>query len=259
MQVVAVQLDIAWEDKAASCARAHELVAAARPEPGALVVLPEMFATGFSMKVPRIAEGEERAAERFLAALAREFGVYVTGGVVNRAADGRGLNESLTIGPDGRELARYAKCHPFSFAGEDRHYAKGTEPLCWDWSGITVAPVVCYDLRFPELFRHAVRRGAQLYTVIANWPAKREAHWLTLLRARAIENQAWVVGVNRSGDDPWLHYPGRSLIVDPYGEVLADAGSAAGCIAAAIDPAALAAYRTEFPALADLRPEFLGG
>jgi len=120
-----------------------------------------------------------------------------------------------------------------------------------------VAPFVCYDLRFPEVFRIAAARGAQLLAVIANWPSAREAHWLTLLRARAIENQAYVAGVNRCGEDPRLRYTGRSVIIDPRGEVLADAGSDEAVITADIDLADLEEYRRSFPALADMRRELL--
>ncbi|HXH04513.1 MAG TPA: carbon-nitrogen family hydrolase [Candidatus Competibacteraceae bacterium] len=256
-QVIALQLDIVWENKAANHDKVRALLERARPEPSALVVLPEMFATGFSMKVTRIDEGEERPSERFLAALAQEFGVYVTGGLVNRAPDRRGLNQSLTFDPEGREVARYDKMHPFSFAKEDQHYAAGSTPLTFPWQGFSVCPVICYDLRFPELFRAGTRLGAEIFTVIANWPARREQHWLTLLQARAIENQAYVVGVNRAGNDPWLHYSGRSLIVDPKGEIIADAGAAEGAISALLDRAALSAWRAEFPALHDMRADLL--
>ncbi len=259
MRIIGCQVDIAWEDKSANHRQVRALVEQARPRPGALVVLAEMFSTGFSMKVPRVDEGQARPSEGFMARLARDFGVYVQGGVVNRGGDGRGLNQSVTFGPNGEELARYTKIHPFSFAKEDKWYAGGTGPLVFDWEGIKVAPLVCYDLRFPEVFRHAVRQGAQLFTVIANWPAARTSHWTTLLQARAIENQAWVIGVNRCGKDPWLAYSGRSLIVDPRGVVVADAGDGEGTVSAELDLEELLAYREQFPALADIRPEFLRG
>lgn len=257
MQIIGCQLNITWEDKPANHRKVYQLLEQAAPAPEALVVLPEMFSTGFNMKVGRVEEGEERLSERFLARLAADFGVYVQGGVVNRAADGRGLNQAVTFAPDGKEIARYTKLHPFSFAKEDRYYARGESLTTFPWQGMTVAATICYDLRFPELYRIGSRRGAMLYTVIANWPAPRESHWLTLLQARAIENQAYVIGVNRCGDDPWLHYSGHSLIVGPRGEVLADAGNDEGTISATIDLKALIAYRQEFPALADINPELL--
>jgi predicted amidohydrolase len=117
---------------------------------------------------------------------------------------------------------------------------------------VKVAPFVCYDLRFPEVFRSAVRKGAQVMAVIANWPAKRVEHWVTLLKARAIENQAYVIGVNRVGTDPKLTYPGRSLIVDPHGNVLADGGDKEAVIRAEIDAGVVDAWRRDFPALRDM-------
>jgi len=120
-----------------------------------------------------------------------------------------------------------------------------------------VAPFVCYDLRFPEIFRHAVKKGVQVYTVIANWPEPREAHWLALLKARAIENQAFVLGVNRVGRDPKNAYSGRSQILDPRGSVLADAGNAEGVFGVELDPAALLDYRKAFPAIQDMKSGWL--
>jgi len=257
MHVAGVQLDIAWEDKAANHARVRDLVAAAKPPKGALVVLPEMFATGFSMNVAGIAESTGGPTEAFFAALAREQGVFVAGGVVTKAPDGRGLNQSVTVGPDGGVLARYSKIHPFSYAGETNHYAPGTETLVYRWGEVAVAPFVCYDLRFPEIFRNATKKGAQLLTVIANWPEPREAHWLALLKARAIENQAFVIGVNRCGRDPKLAYSGRGQILDPRGNVLADGGTREGVFGADLDLPSLLSYRKDFPALQDMRSGWL--
>jgi len=219
---------------------------------GSLVLLPEMFSTGFSMDVARIAEGRERVSEAFLAAEARARGLHILAGVVN-SPSGRGRNEALLMGPDGREQARYAKLHPFSFGEEDRHFEPGRSLCTFDWQGMTVAPFVCYDLRFPEAFRAAVDLGAELLVVIASWPLAREAHWVALLRARAIENQAYVAGVNRCGDDPKNRYGGRSLIIDPRGEVLAEGGDRECVSTAELDRARLVAYRSEFPALRDRR------
>jgi predicted amidohydrolase len=121
------------------------------------------------------------------------------------------------------------------------------------WHDFQVAPFVCYDLRFPEIFRAAVKQETGLFVVIANWPSAREEHWLALLKARAIENQAYVLGVNRCGDDPKLHYSGRSQLIDPRGAILADAGESEGVISAELDLKALEEYRSSFPALADMK------
>ena len=256
MKLIGVQLDIVWEDKAATFARVRRLLEAQRPQAGALLVLPEMFSTGFSMNVAKIQEGSERAAEAFLRFLAREFNVYVLGGVVNVGADGRGRNQALAFGPDGSELVRYDKIHPFTLGEEGKHYTGGDAVHLFKWDTISVAPFVCYDLRFPEVFRSAARRKAQLLAVIANWPLPRESHWVTLLQARAIENQAYVIGVNRCGEDPKHTYFGRSMIVDPHGKIIADAGHGEGLVSADVDPQVVESWRRDFPALLDMKARY---
>jgi predicted amidohydrolase len=259
VQIVGCQLDIAWEDKQANHRRVRSLLAGAMVEPGALVVLPEMFATGFSMNVDSIAEAADGPTHAFLAALANEHKAFVMGGVVTRAADGRGLNDAVVYGPDGSLVCRYSKMHPFSFAGETKHYQGGPGVSLFEWGDLLVAPLVCYDLRFPEVFRQAVRRGAELFVLIANWPQARESHWTALLPARAIENQAFVVGLNRVGTDPHARYSGKSVILGPRGDVIAAAGEAEQLLAANLDKGPLVEYRKKFPALDDMRPELLGG
>jgi predicted amidohydrolase len=253
MKLIGVQLDIVWENKAATFDRVRRLLDAHKPQPGALLVLPEMFSTGFSMNVAGIDEGTDRPAETFLRALARKFNLYTLGGVVNVGADGRGRNQALAFAPDGRELARYDKIHPFTLGEEGKHYTGGEAIQLFNWEGISVSPFVCYDLRFPEVFRIAARRKVQLLAVIANWPYPRESHWVTLLQARAIENQAYVIGVNRCGKDPKYTYFGRSQIIDPHGQILADAGNNEGLITADIDPQVVETWRRDFPALADMK------
>lgn len=256
MKVVALQYDIAWEDRAANVATARRLAAAAAPAPGDLLVLPEMALTGFSMQVDRVADSAAREGGRALEALARECGAWVIGGLVSRAADGRGRNEAVVIAPDGTPAGRYAKMHPYSHGGEDRHYAAGAEPLVLACGGWRLAPFVCYDIRFPEIFRSAARRGADLFVVIANWLELRHEHWRLLLQARAVENQAWVVGVNRIGRDPKNAYRGGSCVIDPTGRLVAGAGAEETALVATLDHDALCAVRAAFPVLDDLRPDW---
>ncbi len=254
MKIYCCQFDIVWENKPANFARVKKLLEGAAIARGSLVLLPEMFSTGFSMNVPAIAEGNARPAEQFLAQTAKALGVWLLGGVVTATADGRGRNESVGFSPAGKEVARYCKMQPFTLGGESRHYAAGSEVVTFTWQNFIVSPFVCYDLRFPELFRAAAQRGAQLMTVIADWPVARIHHWVTLLQARAIENQAYVAGVNRCGDDPKLKYSGRSLIVSPHGDILADAGDGEKVIGAELDLPGLVKWRADFPALKDIRP-----
>jgi omega-amidase len=251
--VVCCQLDIVWEDKRANHDRVRAMLNAAPPSAGSLLLLPEMFSTGFSMDVARVSEGKGGESAAFLSGLARERACHVLGGVVTQSDDGQGRNQAVLFDTTGREVARYAKMHPFSYGGEERHYTAGESVVVFEIEGWNVAPFICYDLRFPEVFRAAVRRNAELFLVIANWPAQREAHWVTLLQARAIENQAYVAGVNRCGRDPKQSYPGRSLIVDPSGRILADGGDSETVVSADLDRDSMLAYRREFPALADMR------
>src|SRR5688572_14251842 len=255
MKVYCCQTDIAWEDKKRNFTAARQLIQSAKPEPRSLVLLPEMFATGFSMNVPAIAEGAKSETADFLARTAGEFSIYLMGGIVTTAPDQRGRNQAAVFSPEGREIARYTKMQPFSLGGEAKNYAAGDEVVIFDWEGVKVAPFVCYDLRFPELFRHAVRKGAEMFAVIANWPVMRIGHWVTLLQARAIENLAFVAGANRCGTDPKLNYNGHSVIVNEHGATLVDAADGQKVISADVDAKAIRQWRSEFPALSDMRPE----
>jgi predicted amidohydrolase len=249
-----LQLDIGWEDKPANFRKVRHLFEKAAPRGDTLVVLPEMFATGFSMNVAAVAEPYQGETENFLSALARQHAVYVLGGAAMVDKTGRARNKALLFAPNGEMVGYYAKMRPFSVGGEAQHYAAGDRPMAFSLPGITVAPFVCYDLRFPELFRQAAAtHQPELYAVIANWPEKRIEHWTRLLQARAIENQAYVIGVNRVGTDPFYAYSGRSLIVDFNGDVLADGGGEECTIGCDLDLDSLRKYRQGLPFLADLK------
>jgi len=253
MRVISVQLDIAWEDKDTNHAKVRRLLDARPDLEDSLIVLPEMFSVGFSMNVPAVVEPPDGPTHTFLSQLARQHGAWVLGGVVTPDPGGLGRNEAIAYHPEGIEIARYCKMHPFTLGGESKCYAAGTCPVVFDCREFRVAPFICYDLRFPEVFRKATRLGAELFVVIANWPTARIHHWTALLKARAIENQAFVVGVNRCGTDPTLTYTGGSIVVDPHGTVIADAGTEEGITVAKLDKKLLQTYRAEYPFLADMR------
>lgn len=251
MRAHLVQLDIAWEDPGANHALVERMLAeAAVPvAPGDLVVLPEMFDTGFSLNTERTGSAAE-ASSPWLASLARRLQATVVAGTT---APGRGKarNRALVFGPEGGEIARYDKVHPFSFGREPERFEGGSRVVVFEWGALRVSPLVCYDLRFPELFRAGLSLGAQAFVVIANWPASRVGHWRTLLAARAIENQAIVMGVNRAGADPHLVYPGSSLAVGPRGETLVDAAERPKVVALEVDPGRVLTWRDTFPAWRD--------
>jgi predicted amidohydrolase len=259
MNIVAVQHDIVWENKTANYDKVRRLLESTPPLAGDLVVLSEMFATGFNMKVAKIAEETGGETETFLSQIAREYRIFLLAGHVARGTNGKGLNQALLVNPQGDVQLRYTKIHPFSYADEDKYFTAGNELMFFDWQGFRVCPVVCYDLRFPELFRQAVKKGAEMFVVIANWPVRRKLHWETLLRARAIENLSYVVGVNRIGNDPHVSYSGLSQIIDPQGKIVAHAEEIETVISVSPSLEELRALRERFPALRDMRPEFLQG
>lgn len=250
------QLDIAWENKGENYQRVRSLLGQCKMPRGSLVVLPEMFATGFSMNAAEIAERGDGPTVGFLRELAREKGVYILGGLVRRDSKARLFNEAVCIGPTGRLVARYAKLQLFSPGGESRHYFPGADITVFRWGNMKVSVNICYDLRFPEVFRLAAQRGAEILVVIANWPTRRHAHWSALLRSRAIENQAYVIGVNRCGKDPQLEYSGDSMVLDPHGETVAAGGRKEGIISTQVDRDALKQWRRDFAVLKDMRTSF---
>jgi len=210
-----------------------------------------MFATGFSMSPERIAQAPGGITETWLVSMARGLGLHLLAGVAETASP-LPENRALLVSPDGA-VVRYAKIHPFSFANEDRSFGAGTRVVTCDVEGVRVTPLICYDLRFPEPFRLAADE-TDLFAVIANWPDRRRAHWQTLLRARAIENLAYVAGVNRVGDGDDLHYAGDSALLSPWGETLIGAAEEETVLIGDVDPARVAEARAKFPVLSDRRP-----
>ncbi|MCA0147018.1 nitrilase-related carbon-nitrogen hydrolase [Blastococcus sp. LR1] len=252
MKVAAVQHDIVWEDREANYARLAPQVARAAAAGAELVLLTETFSTGFSM-TPGIGEPEDGPSAAFLAAQAAESGVWV-GGSCPEIADGEPLpyNSFVLAGPDGT-THRYRKLHPFSHGGEHERFRAGEGPLTVTVGGVRITPFICYDLRFADVFWRAAP-DTDLYVVVANWPAARRLHWQTLLQARAIENQAYVVGCNRVGTaGDGTEHAGDSRIVSPMGELLATAAGVETIVLADVDPAEVAATRDRFRFLADRR------
>ncbi len=252
MRVGALQCDIAWEDPGANFRRLEPWIASAAASGVRLLVLPEMFACGFSMDTARVAEAPEGPSTAFLRAAASRHGLWLAGSIPERPEPGaRPYNTLLLVSPQG-ELVRYRKLHPFTFAREHEHYAAGDRHVTVSVEGLRLTLFVCYDLRFADEF-WATARATDCYLVVANWPERRRYHWRSLLVARAIENQAYVVGVNRVGSGGTLLYSGDSRIVDPWGEELAGAAQVETLLLAEIDPQRVQEARSTFPVLQDRR------
>lgn len=251
MKVAAIQHDISWEDAASTREHVTPLIAQAAAAGARLIVLAEMFATGFSMHPERIAEDEGGPTEGFLLDQAREHGTHLIASIAQRGSDGCYRNNAVVATPSGT-VHRYAKIHPFSYAREHERYTAGDRHLTVDVEGLRVTVFVCYDLRFGEEF-WARATDTDLYVVPANWPEPRREHWRTLLRARAIENQAYVLGVNRVGRHGELNYVGDSAIIDPLGRTLAEAALGESVLVAEATSASVSDVRTAFPFYADRR------
>jgi predicted amidohydrolase len=262
MRVALLQMNLAWEDWKSNHAGASKLLKRAADDGAGLALLPEMFATGFSMEGAKIAQPPGGPSEQWLRAMARGLGLHMIAGLAE-TCDASGApstlpcNNALWVTPEG-DVSRYTKLHPFSYAGEDEKFAKGEKVVTWTIEGVRVTPFVCYDLRFPEPFRLAAD-GTDLFAVVANWPERRRAHWQTLLRARAIENLCYVAGVNRVGEDGnGFKHLGDSAVLSPWGETLASAAEVETVLVVDVDPANVADARAKFPALKDRRPGYAG-
>jgi predicted amidohydrolase len=256
MRVAVLQHDIVWEDAGATRAALEPQVAAAVAAGARLIVLTEMFATGFSMRPDRINEPVGGPTERWLARQAVDRDVWLVGSIAQQdgGRDRKAVNAAVVAGPRG-ERYRYEKIHPFSYAGEDQHYRAGSTPLVVDVEDLRLAVFVCYDLRFADVFWELAPE-VDGYVVVANWPAARREHWRALLLARAIENQAYVIASNRvgaAGTRRDLDHAGDSAIIDPWGLVLAEASTEQTMLLAEVTSERVKSIRAEFPFLADRR------
>lgn len=264
MRVAGLQTDIVWESPSANFERLRPWIRSAAAAGAHLAVLPEMFACGFSMNTQTVRERFGGPSVTFLQEQAAAHGLWLAGSVpelgeeptARRGRKVRPHNTLVLAGPGG-EIHRYSKLRPFTYAGESEHYEAGNETVTVeiDCAGqlLRVSLFVCYDLRFADLFWD-VAEETDAYLVVANWPVARRQHWVSLLAARAIENQAYVVGVNRVGEGDGLTYAGDSRIIDPLGETLAAAAGGESMLLADIDPARVKQVRKDLPFLADRRP-----
>jgi predicted amidohydrolase len=250
LRVALGEYDTGWHQPDGSLNRAEVCIARAASTGARLVVLPEMCPTGFTMEPEQWAEPVDGPVFERLRVLAQQHDVFVLAGIAMRDALGH-HNVAAVFDPDGSLIATYAKQRLFAYAEEHDHYVAGTTSVIVDVDGVRVAPFVCYDLRFPELFR-AAAPATDLMVVIANWPAARRPHWDALLPARAIENLSYVVGVNRTGPGGGIRYDGGSAAYDPWGQSVATRMAVASPSVVDVSTARVRSVRESYPFLADM-------
>lgn len=258
--ITLVQIDCPLGKPAENFERAEEFVAEAGQRNSDLVVLPELWSTAYDLEnaaihaTPLAQNYKDDGWFGRLARMARSNNVWLTGSILE-ANDGRFYNCMALYSPQGELAGVYRKIHLFRLMQEEQFLAPGPEPalldLPWDKTGLAI----CYDLRFPELFRRYALDGATLVVLPAEWPHPRREHWRTLLRARAIENQCFIAACNRVGEGKGNRFFGASAVIDPWGETLIEGGETEALLTVTVDLAAVHAARSRIPVFADRRPE----
>lgn len=249
MKISLLEMDIHWQDRKRNLRKAVSLIRQASALGSDIAVLPEMFTSGFSMSA--YAEPEDGETFGFLSDTAKRYSINIVAGYAVKSGN-TAKNMAFVFDRRGVCQARYAKLYPFSYAGEHRHYQAGKGPVVFKIDGIRASVFICYDLRFPEAMRQ-VAKDISMAFVIANWPKERMSHFNTLLRARAIENQCFVIGVNRIGvDGNGLSYSGGSKVFDPWGQRV-QLKRYGELLLAVIRPAKVQEIRQRFPFLMDMK------
>lgn len=254
MKVALIQLDSVWESKKENFEKASFFAEKAAKEKCDVIILPELFATGFSMNLEVVAEHGYGESASFLSSLARRNAINLIAGLAMKApGEERARNMAVVFDRKGRPDATYTKMHSFPMSDEPLKFIEGTGTVVFNIDTMPASVFICYDLRFPELFREVAARVQAIF-VIANWPSGRKDHWETLLKARAIENQCFVIGVNRTGTDGnAIVYPGCSAIFDPSGNVVCSGNDAEEFVSGEFDPPEADRVRAAFPFLAGMK------
>ncbi|MCX7988378.1 MAG: carbon-nitrogen family hydrolase [Thermodesulfovibrio sp.] len=247
MKIGIVQLDIVWEKKEQNFLKVQKLIN--KKKDCDIIILPEMFNTGFSMN-PNLAEDKGGKTEQFLSELASSLKTYILAGYTIKS-DGKLRNVANLFSKNGEIISTYTKIHLFSLLEENKIFERGKLPTIFYINKIPCSVFICYDLRFPELFRFVSKKVYVIF-VIANWPASRAEHWRSLLRARAIENQLYIIGINRVGfDGNGILYMGNSLVFDPWGEKVVEAGEKEQFIDCVLNIKYVKEIRKKYPFLSD--------
>lgn len=259
MRISLVQMHVEAGNPDANFERASGLMERAAAEKPDLIVLPEMWNTGYALDmIDSIADPEGKRTRAFASGFCRRHGVNVAAGSIAERREDGVYNTLRIFGRDGETAGEYDKIHLFRLMDEDKHLRPGQRHGLAEIDGVRVGAMICYDIRFPELARTLALAGVRLLVVPAEWPHPRLEHWRTLLRARAIENQMYVAACNRVGSSNGTDFFGHSMIVDPWGEIVAEAGEEETILTAEIDLDLVEEVRRRIPVFEDRRPALYG-
>lgn len=252
MRCCSAQISSCWENPEATLQKICPLVTEAAESGSSIVAFPEQFATGWDPQSQRYIEDRSGPIVTTLKKYARESSIAILGSF-RESHSPLPRNTAVVIDRKGSIQALYAKVHPFTFAGEDQYYGAGEDIAVFNLGDLRLGVAICYDLRFPELFRIYANRGVQGVFVISAWPKRRRQHWELFIRARAAENQMYVIGVNTTGTNPMDEYDGASMTAAPDGSIIARAGEGETLLFSDLDAGTVDAARRHFPVYKDRR------
>jgi omega-amidase len=250
LKIGLVQYNPEWENKSENKRKISSLTKGINETD--LLVFPEMTLTGFSMSAEKLSEEMQGDSFYFFSELSSKFSTNIFAGIIEKE-NGNYFNTLIHINSTGSLVNSYRKIHPFSYSDENKYYTPGIKPVITEVKGVKTGLSICYDLRFPELFRFYAKERVDLIINIANWPIVRIAHWKILLQARAVENQCYVAGVNRVGDSPNLKYNGVSSVFDPMGAEIISVENDEKILSVEIDVDTAKEIQTKFPFLNDIK------
>lgn len=251
MKISLLQYNPQWENKSFNMSKIQHMLED-KDDLGEVLIFPEMTLTGFTMNAKAMAENLKGESTKYFSALAKKYKISVFAGVIEKNGS-RFFNSLIHCDKTGKVSARYKKIHPFSYSTENEYYTAGEKIVVTKVEDWKIGMSICYDLRFPELFRLYAKRKVELIINIANWPDTRVEHWRALLKARAIENQCYVAGVNRVGKDPKLHYNGYSSLFDPMGNEIIANKNKETVLTVDVDISNVNEIRSKLPFLQDIK------
>lgn len=257
MKIANIQLDVAFGNPSENYRRVEnfiETVSNHRPD---IIVLPELWTTGYDLtRLAEISDDYAKTALSFLKDQAKKYNVSFVGGSVPKKTSKGIYNTLLIVDQNGNEIHQYSKLHLFKLMSEHKYLSPGNTNGLFELNSELFAGFICYDIRFPEWIRTHTVKGAKAIFVVAEWPAQRLSHWRAILVARAIENQCYVIACNRAGSDDSNLFAGHSMIIDPWGEIIAEADGNEGVLMGEIELNKVTEVRKTIPIFEDRRPEF---